>query len=61
MAEDPNSDRTTTTVTITVLDLNDERPSFSTNQTRASVNEELPIGSHVQMEVPLSVTDSDQV
>ena len=54
-------DTVTTTVTVTVLDVNDERPTFSANQVSASVDEELPAGRLVTMESTLRVTDPDQV
>ena len=44
-----------------MLDLNDERPTFSANQVSASVDEELPAGRLVTMESTLRVTDPDQV
>lgn len=58
---DPSTDRTRTTVTINVLDLNDEKPVFSVTQVEGSIKEELPAGNIVTLAQELRVTDPDQV
>lgn len=58
---DPSHDETTVAVTISLLDLNDVRPQFSSASSEAMVREELPAGSPVNWATPLTVLDPDQV
>ena len=59
--ERPDVDRSTTTVSISIIDLNDETPRFSTNQVSASVREGLPVGVIVNLNETVEVADPDQV
>ena len=52
---------TTATVSIQVLDADDNPPEFSNNSFAATVKENSPQGTPLQLNAPMSVTDKDKV
>ncbi|XP_067938174.1 cadherin-23-like [Watersipora subatra] len=58
--EQPELDQSFASVSVSILDVNDERPTFSTNAISASIMEGLPAGSSVQFNDTLKVVDLDQ-
>ncbi|XP_041364318.1 cadherin-23-like [Gigantopelta aegis] len=52
--------KTTTVVSITVLDVNDHKPTFSARQYNASVQENTPNGVPITLETVIDVIDGDQ-